>query len=93
MNGFAPFFRGGIVHNRLFFVHIHVIPTFPRTSDQEFSHEDSVLELFGALGYAAFARCCSINRSANSTALAVWIPKKMYRISVAFFLALILRIE
>ena len=93
MNGFAPFFRGGIVHNRLFFVHIHVIPGFFHTSVLEFSHEDSVSELFGALGYAAFACCCSISRSAKSTALAVWIPKKMCRISVSFFLALILRIE
>ena len=49
MNGFAPFFRGGIVHNRLFFVHIHVIPGFLHTSVQEFSQEDSVSGLFGAL--------------------------------------------
>ena len=80
------------ISSGLFF---HIISRLSRTSNQEFSQEDSVLELFRALGYAAFARCCSINRSANSTALAVWIPKKMYRISVSvsFFLALILLIE
>lgn len=82
MNGFAPFFWSSIVHNRLFFVYIHVVPAFFRTSDQKFSNEDSILELIVALGYAAFARCCSSSLSASRTALAVWIPKKMYRISV-----------
>jgi len=30
-----------------------------------------------ALGYAAFAGCSSSSLSANSTALAVWLPKKI----------------
>lgn len=93
MNGFAPFFRSSIVHNCPFFVDNCLIPVLLHIVDQKFSNEDSVLELFVALGYAAFARCCSSSLSASRTALAVWIPKKMYRISVSFFLALILRIE
>ena len=93
MNGFAPFFRNSIVHNCLFFVDNYQIPALLHIVDLKFSNEDSVLELFVALGYAAFARCCSSSLSASRTALAVWIPKKMYRISVSFFLALILRIE
>lgn len=93
MNGFAPFFRNSIVHNCPFFVDNCLIPVLLHIVDQKFSNEDSVLELFVALGYAAFARCCSSSLSASRTALAVWIPKKMYRISVSFFLALILRIE
>ena len=39
--------------------------------------------------YAAFS--CSSSRSAKWTTFAVWMPKKMYRISVFFFLALIRR--
>ena len=57
MNGFAPFFRNSIVHNCLIPVLLHMV-------DQKFSNEDSILELFVALGYAAFARCCSSSLSA-----------------------------
>ena len=63
------------------------------TSIQEFSFEDTDLELFEVANYAASASCCSINLSASSTAFAVWMPKKMYKISVSFFLALIRRKE
>lgn len=60
---------------------------------QEFSFEDSVSELFEPSNYAASTSCCSINLSASNTAFAVWMPKKMYRISVSFFLALTRRKE
>ena len=60
---------------------------------QEFSFEDSVSEPSGLPNYAASANCCSISLSASSTAFAVWMPKKMYRISVSFFLALTRRKE
>ena len=60
---------------------------------QEFSFEDSISEPFEPSNYAASASCCSINLSASRTAFAVWIPKKMYKISVSFFLALIRRKE
>ena len=36
---------------------------------------------------AALACACCSTRSASNTAFAVWIPKKMYRISVIFILA------
>ena len=63
------------------------------TAIQEFSFEDSVSELFEPSNYAASTSCCSINLSASNTAFAVWMPKKMYRISVSFFLALTRRKE
>ena len=55
--------------------------------------------LFGGLhlnsvsdvSYAALVSCSPARRPARWTAFAVWMPKKMYRISVFFFLALILR--
>ena len=59
----------------------------------ESSGKNSVSEPFERLNYAASACCRSINLSASSTAFAVWMPKKMYRISVSFLLALIRRIE
>ena len=40
------------------------------------SGENSVLEPFERLNYAASACCRSIDHSASSTAFAVWIPKK-----------------
>ena len=60
---------------------------------QEFSFEDSIWEPFELSNYAASADCRSINLSASSTAFAVWMPKKLYKISVSFFLALIRRKE
>ena len=60
---------------------------------QEFSFEDSVSEPFEYSDYAASASCCSISLSTSTTAFAVWMPKKMYRISVSFFLALTRRKE
>ena len=59
----------------------------------ESSGENSVSEPFERLNYAASACCRPINLSASSTAFAVWMPKKMYRISVSFFLALIRRMS
>ena len=64
MNGFAPFFRNSIVHNCPFFVDNCLIPVFLHIVNLKLSNEDSVLELFVALGYAAFARCCSSSLSA-----------------------------
>ena len=63
------------------------------TFSQEFSFENSVSEPFEPSNYAASASCCSISLSASSTAFAVWMPKKMYRISVSFFRALTRRKE
>ncbi len=60
---------------------------------QEFSFEDSISEPSELSIYAASASCCSISLSASSTAFAVWIPKKMYRISVSFLLAFTRRSE
>ena len=52
-------------------------------------HFDSVKDV----SYAVLASCCSVSRSAKWTTFAVWMPKKMYRISVFFFLALIRRMS
>ena len=52
----------------------------------ESSGENSVSEPFERLNYAASACCRSINLSASCTTFAVWMPKKMYRISAFSFI-------
>jgi hypothetical protein len=76
------------INNRPFFVDNRQISVLFRIVDLEFSPEDSFLDSSMHLVRPLPPAAPSRNFSARRTALAVWIPKKMYRISFSFFLAL-----